>query len=542
MERMKKVILIFVLSSFFIILSGSEDFLQELGATYWWNDSVFYEIFVRSFYDSDGDGIGDIKGLIEKLDYLNDGDPQTITDLGITGIWLMPICQSPSYHGYDVTDYKTIEEDYGTNKDFQLFMKECHKRGIKVIVDFVMNHCSSQHPWFQQAKENKSYYRNWFRWKSSKPSYLGPWGQPVWHESGNEYYFGLFWGGMPDLNYKSKAVRKEMFSLTKYWLEEMKVDGFRCDAVKHIFEEKKIMQNVPETFEWWREFHNYYKKIKPEALTVGEAWDSSDIVIQYLDRRFDFCFEFDLATSVLYAINNSSAIELKQKIQEIIEIYPYHQYGTFLTNHDQDRVMDQLAFSLEKAKFAASIYLTLPGIPFIYYGEEIGMNGAKPDPNIRRPMQWTASENAGFSESDPWQKLNANFTEFNVEEEQEDANSLWYVYRNMISLRQKHPALRRGTIQILESSNEDIFAILRKYEDDIVLLIYNFGSNQKEITLSFKRSNLQTGSYELTGIIPGQKPISMITNEVGGCDNAGFPGLNKYQWSIYLINNSSTEE
>ncbi|MBN1965655.1 MAG: alpha-amylase, partial [Anaerolineae bacterium] len=168
----------------------------------WWNDRVFYEVFVRSFYDSDGDGIGDLRGLIERLDYLNDGDPATTDDLGITGIWLMPIAQSPSYHGYDVTDYYTIEEDYGTNADFLELMGAAHARGIVVIVDLVMNHTSSEHPWFVASAAGDPAYTDWYLWRDDNPGYVSPWGSPTWHLADNgRYYFGLFWSGMPDLNY-----------------------------------------------------------------------------------------------------------------------------------------------------------------------------------------------------------------------------------------------------------------------------------------------------------------------------------------------------
>ncbi|MCF7794079.1 MAG: alpha-amylase [Candidatus Cloacimonetes bacterium] len=492
-----KLITFLVVFVFCFLTVWSNDIIPQSGKTYWWNDTVFYEIFVRSFADSDGDGIGDLQGLISKLDYLNDGNPETFSDLGISGIWLMPVCQSPSYHGYDVTDYQHIEEDYGTNADFQLLMDECHRRGIKVIVDFVMNHCSSQHPWFIKAKASDAYFKRWFRWKHNKPSYLGPWNQPVWHEANGEYYFGLFWGGMPDLNYENKAVRKEMKDIAKFWLSEMKVDGFRCDAVKHIYEDGAVMENVPETFTWWREFHDFYKGINPDAMTVGEAWDSSDIVVKYLDNRFDFCFEFDLANTIISAVNNADADLLKYKLAEINEIYPYLQYGTFLTNHDQNRVLNQLAFNVEKAKFAASILLTLPGIPFIYYGEEIGMTGAKPDPDIRTPMQWNSTEFAGFSSAEPWHSVNDNYSEYNMEDQQKDENSLWRVYRKMITLRTEHPALRRGTTQILNCDRDDILVLLRIYQNDVVILIYNFSNDLSDLLLPSQPTGLVEADYNI---------------------------------------------
>ncbi|MCD6290318.1 MAG: alpha-amylase, partial [Anaerolineae bacterium] len=164
----------------------------------WWNDTVFYEVFVRSFYDSDGDGVGDLNGLIEKLDYLNDGDPSTTDDLGITGIWLMPIMESPSYHGYDVVDYYHVDRDYGTNEDFCRLMAEAHRRGIRVIIDMELNHTSSQHPWFQSARSDPhSPYRDFYIWSDEDPGYKGPWGQRVWHRTATGYYYGIFWEGMP---------------------------------------------------------------------------------------------------------------------------------------------------------------------------------------------------------------------------------------------------------------------------------------------------------------------------------------------------------
>ncbi len=187
-------------------------------STEWWNEAVFYEIFVRSFYDENGDGNGDFQGLIEKLDYLNDGNPATHNDLGIKGIWLMPMQESPSYHGYDVTNYKKVEPDYGSNEDFKAFMAAAHARGIKVIIDYVMNHSSSEHPWFKDAKNNTNGKRDWYVWEDNNPGGSGPWGQQVWHQANGDYYYGIFWGGMPDLNYNNSDLKKEMFDISTYWL------------------------------------------------------------------------------------------------------------------------------------------------------------------------------------------------------------------------------------------------------------------------------------------------------------------------------------
>ena len=191
----------------------------------WWNDRVFYEVFLRSFQDSDGDGIGDIPGLIDRLDYLNDGDPETDSDLGITGIWLMPPAEAHSYHGYDVTDYYAIERDYGTLDDMRRLIREARRRGIAVIVDMVLNHSSSRHPWFIQSRTGEQAYADWYIWEDENPGYMGPWGAVAWHPAGGRHYYGVFWDGMPDLNLLNPAVTAEMYDIAAFWLRDIGVDG-----------------------------------------------------------------------------------------------------------------------------------------------------------------------------------------------------------------------------------------------------------------------------------------------------------------------------
>ncbi|CAN5596907.1 hypothetical protein BH23BAC4_BH23BAC4_11140 [soil metagenome] len=344
---------------------------RTAGELHWWNDAVFYEVFVRSFYDSDGDGIGDFDGLTAKLDYLNDGDPTTDTDLGITGIWLMPINNSPSYHGYDVTDYESIHPDYGTMESFQNFLAAAHERGIRVIIDFVVNHTSTQHPWFQASAANNPAYRDFYRWSASHPGYNGPLG-PAWHNHSSGFYYGVFWSGMPDLNFENSTVQDSMFAAADFWLREIGVDGFRLDAVKYIFEDGPILENAPRTFSFWSEFSGSVRESNPEAVTVCEAWSSTDSVVPYVvDGNLDFCFEFDLAARILQSVQSGNAQPLATKMQEVYAAYPHLQVGTFLTNHDQDRVMEVLDGDVDRARAAAALYLTLPGVPFIYYGEEI---------------------------------------------------------------------------------------------------------------------------------------------------------------------------
>ncbi|MEX0944059.1 MAG: alpha-amylase family glycosyl hydrolase [Balneolaceae bacterium] len=440
---------------------------RQVSDTRWWNETVFYEIFVRSFYDSDDDGIGDFNGLTEKLDYLNDGDPNTDTDLGITGIWLMPIHESPTYHGYDAIDYRSINPDYGTLENFKTFLDAAHKRGIKVIIDYVMNHTSTEHSWFQKSAAGDPEYRDFYRWSDTNPGYNGPWGQTVWHnrhdgEQYDDYYYGLFWSGMPDLNYDNPAVKDSMFAISDFWINEMGVDGFRQDAVLYIHEDGSILKNTPETFQFWQDFNSHLIASNPEAFAVGEAWEPTEIALQYVtNNRLGYVFEFDLAQAILDGVNNANAAPILSHMQAVYDEYPFLQFGTFLTNHDQNRVMNVLNRDIHKAKTAASLYLTLPGIPYLYYGEEVGMLGQKPDPDIRLPMQWSSEPNAGFTDGSPWRTPNSNFTHYNVEVMEEDENSLLNHYKDLIQFRNQTEAFQTGEYEAGVSSEDGLLTFLR---------------------------------------------------------------------------------
>lgn len=471
--------------------------------TYWWNEAVFYEIFVRSFKDSDGDGKGDFAGLIEKLDYLNDGNPETDTDLGITGIWLMPMMESPSYHGYDVTDYFATEPDYGTMSEFQAFLDAAHDRGIKVIIDFVTNHCSSQHPWFTQAAAGQNGYKDWFIWRDNHPGYNGPWGQPVWHSSGNEYFYGLFWSGMPDLNYDHPPVKEALFQAAEFWLNTG-VDGFRLDAIKYLDEDFPILENTPQTFALLEEFTQVYHGVNPDAFTVGEVWSNTNSIIPYVQNdRLDVCFEFDLSYNILSAVNSGNPDNLKNHMAYVEQVYPRLQYATFLTNHDIDRVYSQLGGQSGKMKLAAATYLTLPGIPFIYYGEELGMYGTGDHVNIRRPMQWTGATGGGFTTGNPWTGLGADYQANNVEDMQADPNSLLSHYQKLVHLRNAHPALQTGYFLPLESSNNSILAFARIKEEEGLLVVANFGTGAANPVLDLPVSTLASGTFYATDLYSG---------------------------------------
>jgi len=494
--------------------------LDNIETDPWWNDAVFYEIFVRSFYDSNADGVGDLQGIIQKLDYLNDGNPNTDTDLGITALWLMPIFPSPSYHGYDVTDYRNIDEEYGTMNDFKALITAAHARGIKIVIDFVGNHTSDQHPWFTASASNES-KRDWYLWNSNKPSYNGPWGQEVWHERNSSYYYGVFWGGMPDLNYTNQEVTNEIKNTLRFWKEEVGVDGFRIDAVKHWIENGNQQENTAATLAWWRDLYIFKNSLDPGLMMVGEAWTSTQNIAPYSDKRLDYCFEFDLSYALIDGINNQTNSGLKSKMSEIISTYEPNQYGTFLTNHDQDRSFYRFGMHERKAKLAARILLSLPGVPYIYYGEEVGMLGQKPDEDIRRPMQWTSSANAGFSSTQPWHPLNNNYANYNVANQQSESESIWSQYQIWIKQRTRNTALRSGTYDFIESNNSRMFSYLRTDSESNTsfVVIHNLSSqNTDDITIRINNSSLTEGTYNLINILNNQNMGSVNVISSGAFD------------------------
>jgi alpha-amylase len=485
--------------------------------TYWWNDAVFYQIFPRSFKDSDGDGIGDLKGIIEKLDYLNDGDPGTHHDLGVTAIWLTPFMESPSYHGYDIVDYRKVGKEYGSSQDFKELIKEAHKRGIKVIVDFVPNHTSHKNPWFVEALDPASEKRDWYIWRDTVPDLEGPWGQKIWHKKNGSYHYGVFWQGMPDLNYHNPEVKKEMFDIARFWLEDMNVDGLRLDAIKFIFETEESIEDNEETFQFMKDFRTFYKSVKKDAFAVGEAWTSTDMAKNYVnDGGIDYCFEFELAYAILEGVKNNKVKELEYRIEKVMRAYPYLQFGAFLSNHDIDRVMDILEMNEQKAKLAAQVQLALPGVPYIYYGEELAMTGSKPDENMRTPMQWDNSPGAGFTKGKPWNKENQDYHYRNVKNFQQDYSSIWHTYQKAVALRNNQVALRRGNYRSVEVSSYSVFAFLRQYGDENILVVANLGDKDlNDIYLTLHYGGIKEGSYQMVEL-QGRGQMPLHINENGG--------------------------
>ena len=410
-----------------------------------------YEVFVYSFYDSNGDGIGDLKGLTERLDYINDGDPSTDTDLGCTGIWLMPIMPSPSYHKYDVTDYMDIDPQYGTMEDFKAFLEAAHQRGIDVIIDFVMNHTSSDHPWFQEASGYlrgleagaepdlaACPYVDYYNF-SLEPS--------TCKLEGTEWYYEApFWSGMPDLNLKSEAVRAELEEIVDFWLE-LGVDGFRLDAAKE-FVSGATEANI-EILTW---FNDMVKAKKSDAFIVAEVWTDLSTYSQYYASGVS-CFNFSFGNSdgvipnTVKHIGNANASSYGKaimKLQDALSAYdPDYIDSPFYTNHDMGRAAGHYfnEYSAYQTKMAQALNLLMSGSTFLYYGEELGMKGSGKDENKRAPMYW--SDDAGYAGlcSGPadMEDFDMKFPSF--EDQKADGDSIFWFVAQTIRLRNAYPAI-----------------------------------------------------------------------------------------------------
>ena len=454
----------------------------------WAKGAVFYEIFVRSFADSNGDGIGDLQGLISKLDYLNDGNPATTTDLGIEGIWLMPVFESPSYHGYDTTDYETIERDYGTNADFKQLLDEAHRRGIRVIVDFVVNHTSSQHPWFvESASSPTSPKRDWYVWSNTPLAWQQPWGGgSTWHSKDGGYYYGVFWGGMPDVNWNNPEAKNEMLRLARYWLQQG-VDGYRLDATRYLVETGggPGQADTPETHAALKDLATAVRTTKPDALLVAENWTTAPIIAKYYGStatitggdEMPMNFNFPLSDAIVNGVNNGNSGPISAAMLDMRSLYPAGVLDApFLTNHDQRRLASALGNSSLKMRNAAAVLLTLPGAPFLYYGEEVGIQNGPTggDESKRTPMPWTAQ--GGFTTGTPWFQYAPGLATANVATQTNDPNSLLWRYRTLIHARNSSPALRKGSLELLGSGSPTL-AFLRRTAEETVLVVHNVGDS-----------------------------------------------------------------
>ncbi|MCB0643882.1 MAG: DUF3459 domain-containing protein, partial [Phaeodactylibacter sp.] len=445
-----------------------------------------YSVFLRSFYDSNADGIGDLRGLTQKLDYLQ--------DLGVDGLWLLPIHPSPSYHKYDVRDYYGIDSIYGTKADFREFVAAAHARGMQVYLDLVLNHTDDEHPWFQAALlDSTSVFHDFYNWKA--PAAIGE-EQHLWHaqpadgaleNNSSEYFYGFFWKGMPDLNLDNPAVRDSLIAWSKYWLDEMDVDGFRLDAALHIYPYyvQDRAANLEKTVAWWRQYAQALRAGHPDVFLVGEIWEGDSVIAPFLKAGLNAGFNFSLAQQLIQVLQaEQDTVGLVENLIRIQQRYTAQDADAtdaiFLSNHDQNRLRSELGGSIEKAKLAASILWTLPGTPFIYYGEELGMLGQKPDERIREPFPWAASgQDSGQT---TWEALEYNVPAQTppLSMQQEDPNSIYQHYRNLIHLRKENPALHSGRL-IARPAPAALLSYIRQSDDQQLLILHNLSAQPQPL-------------------------------------------------------------
>jgi alpha-amylase len=468
---------------------------------------VYYEIFVRSFQDSDGDGIGDFQGVIERLDYLE--------SLGITGIWFMPIHPSPSYHGYDVTDYYDVNPEYGTLEDFKMLLEAAKARDIKIILDLVVNHTSNEHPWFQASAANDPTYRDYYSWSEADLGWKGTSGAPAWHRAASGYYLGLFWSGMPDLNFRNAKVVEEINNAAKFWLE-MGVDGFRVDAIQHITETDGNIRNTPETFVWLKDFQAFIKTVNSEAFLVGETWTDTQAIIRYHEEsNLDMSFNYPLWGVLLEAVQKRSATDLAFLLAQDEKLYPEGaRRGLFISNHDQLRPASTLNIrrDVPRMKLAAGLLLTLPGVPFLYYGEEIGMpngEGTK-DEEKRTPMRWDDSATAGFTTGKPWYAFSTEEPDMTVAVQEADPESLLNFYKIMIALRKNEAALYEGATEVLDTKENALLAFKRVTDGQEILVLANMGNKELEFSLEAPATDLLTGESVEGSVTVGKLELQVL--------------------------------
>ena len=454
---------------------------------YWPTAGITYEIFVQSFYDSDGDSIGDISGVTKKLGH--------VQELGVNAIWLMPIMPAPSYHKYDVTDYRDIHPDYGTLDDFKTLMKEAHQYDIKVVIDLIINHTSNQHPWFLESKKGRENpYRDYYVWadKDTIASFLNKKTTTLdsdnirqWHDPGvgQDFYYGFFTSRMPDLNFDNPKVREEIYAIGKFWLEEVGVDGFRLDAAKHIFPDDRPLDN----HEFWKEFRAEMEKVKPDVYLVGEVYDKKEIVAPYLPG-IPALFNFDFHYTLIQAFKDQDGMLLASKQKEVLDFYngitDDFIDATFSSNHDQPRLLSELGGNVQKFKQAITILMTMPGAPYLYYGEEIGMLGLKPDQHIREPFLWDIKQNDNGRASWIVPKFSTDETVTPLAIQKSMSTSYFNFYKMIIRFRNSNRAVALGDLELYEEKlPKPLMVYYRDHDDQQVLVAHNLGEEELSIEL-----------------------------------------------------------
>ena len=530
----------------------------------WWHDSVIYQIYPKSFNDSNKDGIGDLSGIIEKLDYLN--------HLGIDLIWLSPVFSSPMKdNGYDIDDYYAIAEQFGSMEDMEELIAEADKRGIGIMMDLVINHSSDQHQWFKKSrKSTNNSKRDYYIWKDPKADGGPPtnwrsiFGGSAWKydEQTAQYYLHTFAAEQPDLNWENKKLRQELYQMVNWWLDKG-LAGFRVDAISYIkkdeFEDQEVngpdgLGSIFETSANQSGILNYLNELKKETfanykiVTVAELYAEDNQRMQEFsgdDGPFDLVFDFrhvdlDLSEgSEWFKARDWDLVELKERLNEIQKTYADERRPTlFWENHDQPRSLNKYLNEDEindySIKMLAAVFMLQRGISFIYQGQEIGMTNVKfaqideyqdlathglyeealkagyskeevmeavwrrSRDNSRTPMQWSAAKNAGFSEAEPWLKVNPNYNEINVEKNLKDDNSVFYFYKELIKLRKNSPyqeIIVEGSYQPILESDPDLIAYLREKEGENLLLAANFKNKKVDLDLDYQVEEIILNNY-----------------------------------------------
>ncbi|GEQ33738.1 alpha-glucosidase [Marinilactibacillus psychrotolerans] len=501
----------------------------------WWKNAVMYQIYPRSFQDSNGDGIGDIQGIISRLEYLK--------EMGVTGIWLSPVYESPNDdNGYDISNYQAINPEFGTMEDMDQLIEEAKKHNIHIVMDLVVNHTSDEHKWFKEAlkgKENK--YRDYYIWRDpvngSEPNDLvSMFSGSAWEldEDSQQYYLHLYSKKQPDLNWENPAVRQEIYDMMNFWLEKG-IGGFRMDVIDLIGKEpdKLITGNGPKLHDYLQEmnqrsFGNY------DVMTVGETWgvtpEKAPLFASPERNELSMVFQFEHLTldekpgTSKWDLLDLDFLKLKQVFKKWQTELPDDTWNSlFWNNHDTPRIVSRWGNDKEyrerSAKMFAILLHLMKGTPYIYQGEEIGMTNkpisdiqeaediesinlyyerldqgysheeimrsinAKGRDNARTPMQWKDDKNAGFTEGEPWLKVNPNYKEINVENNLERKDSVFYTYQKLIELRKNNPIITQGTFKLLFEKHPQLFVYERQYDNEIWIVIANFSEEQCDVTL-----------------------------------------------------------
>jgi alpha-glucosidase len=527
---------------------------------HWWRHAVLYEVYPRSFQDSNGDGIGDLNGITSRLNYLK--------DLGIDAIWITPIYPSPQVDfGYDISDYEAIDPQYGTMAEFDRLIAEAKKRHIRVILDFVPNHTSDQHPWFQASRSSRDNpKRDWYIWRDGKGpgqppnNWLSWFGHSAWafDQATGQYYYHFFYKQQPDLNWRNPEVRTAMFNVLRFWLKRG-VDGFRLDAVSRLFEDlelrddpilagtnaygdpniqHKYTDNLSEVHDILRDFRKVVSEFPGDPVLISEADepDISELTKMYGPHGDEIQLPMDFQIA---DINKLSASGFRKLFEEIEHNPVSGQPYIFFSNHDQPRQWDRYGDGLhndEIARVMATLLLTTQATPQLYYGEEIGMRTTPPtrkedvrDPigkigwpaekgrdGERTPMQWDSSRNAGFTTGTPWLPVPESASRYNVAVEQHDPESLLSFYRRLISLRRLRPALRIGNYAALNPDDENVFSYLRKTPDNhhAILVALNMTASAHSVAFDLGAIGYPGTSLKSLLVSPTRPPGAESAGEI----------------------------